>query len=292
MTSWLIGVPAWGDHYVNMAKTVALPSILAALKQSPLPAKLVIHTDRYTAFADLLDEPRVQVGFLPADPTKNWEQYPLTHHELTRMAARGDYVSPLCADAAVSAEFFKAQEAFFEAGKKVVVSEGTRTLSDAPPPIGVEGKELTEWALSHMHPFNRENFWETGRSTCHSVLYFCDGQSLVKHCFHMGPMGFVKDDRNYRLDSSTDGTFMDSFTPEEIQIAQPWELSICECSPNTREVPVQPQPFTKDEVVVWARTCTTAIHRLLFRQPIILAGYYSGKSKLMVDIILRELGTA
>ena len=285
---WIIGLPVWGDRYVDLARNVSLPCITAALNRSKLPAHLVIHTDLPPeAFGT---HTRFSLEFRPIKH-RGWHQYSLAHFDVCRLAMPGDFVSLLPADAAISREFFTFCETRLAAGMTLVAAEGSRTYAEEYPPIGVSGQELTDWSIEHLHQCMRDCFWGTGRTLIHSTIYFADGDNLVKHCFHVGPMGFVVDGRQYKLGGdSSDGSFMDSFRSEEVHVAQPSELAIIECSPEEKSFGIRPEPFTHQHVVEWAKGNATPNHCATFRQPIVLQGVDTGKSRYPVSRILAALG--
>lgn len=287
--AWLISLPAWGEHYVKLAKQVALPSIAAALSHSSQSHLVVVHTNTPEEFHDCCGL-TIATRPLPTGGRGGWNEYPASQFEVCRMALTGDHVSVLPADCCVSREFFAECERLLASGKKVVASDGTRTLSDEPPPIGASARELTNWAMEHLHPINRECFWSTGRSALPSVMYFADGENVVKHCFHLGPVGFRIAARNYRFEQSTDGAFMESFQPEEIHIAQSMDMALIECSPASKCMGLLPGPYNKETVLGWAKSATTPIHRWMFQHPIIMRGKDTGRSQPVVKEILRALG--
>jgi len=207
-------------------------------------------------------------------------------------AKPGQYVSMLCADAAVSREFFVAMERRFREGKKAVVMEGPRTLSDKFPPLAAQARELADWGLQNMHPIAKRCFYGIGDTNTPSIVYFKSPMGVVKHAFHMGPIGFVIDEREYKCQQSNDGDLMNSFYPDELHIPQPDEMWIVEGSPPNKDFGSIGKPLHKSYIAEWANNNTNDTHRWLFKQPVVMSGIDVGASRPIVEAVLEELAVS
>lgn len=290
---WTISLAAWGPRYVALAKRLALPSIAHALRFSKHSHRIVIHTDNPKAFANKPYELNIACR-KPAE-VAGYARYYTAHQEIVRESKPGDLVSLLPCDAVMSREFFAAIERRLAQGFKAVASIGSRTLSTAPPPIGMSSAELLSWSVDHLHPMSCENVWGIGRTMLPSIVYFTDEQGVVLHSFNFGIVGFINDGRDLSFKGTHDLDFPARFAPAEVHIATDRdEFALAECSGAVKPFAVQDVPFDAQDVADWARhnSARSPWNLHSFAQPFVLRGIDSGQRLEPVKQILAMLARA
>jgi hypothetical protein len=246
-----IGVPAWGEYYVDLACKYTIPSILASLAHSDFrDVNFIIHTDRKAPFLDLLSDYRVSVQFMnliqmhaiPKQSAKlpdlYWKAFKQAHKDILSATKMGQIAVLLNSDVVVSCETFKYVEDQFIAGKRVVASTGIRTeIQKDIPPIGATAEQLFKWIWRTPHHITKECIWGSGESQHPTILFFPDGIGNVAfHCFHLTPM-FIRKDREPTFSGTIDDDLMGRYLSEEIAYPHAGECAFAELSPNWKTHP-------------------------------------------------------
>jgi len=287
---WLISVPAWGSHYIALAKRYALPSIAAALKYTALPHRLVIHTDSPETFENFLHG--LNVEFRRPLEYAGYAKYYTAHQDTVASSRKGELVCLLPGDCVVSREFFSACEVRFSQGYKAIATLGSRTLPVIPPPIGGTAGALIDWSLEHIHPMSYENIWMLGRTIIPSIIYFADEAGIVLHSFNHGIVAFAHDGRDVSFQFTHDHDLPKRFAPEEVHVVTDRdELALAECSGMAKAFPVQDVPFNVRDVVDWSKHngVDKPWNLHFFAQRFVLQGKDSGLSHAPVADILQQL---
>ncbi len=255
---------------------IGIPSMVAALLEARQDAHFTIHTDQPDAFADSFAGHSYDCRYVnPA--SSDFNTFVACHYEVLRDAADGEFVSLLDGDHLVSREIFAACEHRFSQGKKLVVTNGVRTLCGdyLPPPSGSSASDVAEFIFQCPHPITQDLVWPTGKTSWPSMIYFRDADNLIAHCFHLHPVGFVAR-RGLTVDVSVDGDLVDGFSRDEIHIVtDPNELAIAEISPTDKMHHSNVQLNTTESICNWALNPpgrTTKMHRWFFRHTIVHRG--------------------
>src|SRR5882672_6667653 len=169
--SWVISVPCWGRHYINVFLKYCLPSLGIAARAAGIRPHLIVHSDGFTQENAPFFERRVdgavevEIRTIEHGLTQH-DTYGDCHRDVIRTALPGQRVALLNADIVISPETFLACENRFAEGKKLVVTAATRCLfkKGVVPPLGVPARELLAWPMAVHHPSVAQCFWGTGRS--------------------------------------------------------------------------------------------------------------------------------
>lgn len=280
MGQWLVSIPCWGEYHANTLIKHALPALQLALVG--VNAKVIIHTDfgsnSLSAIRDLhkLTLGGHQVGVRPVITGEtDHDTYGNCHRDVMNNASPGQLVALLNADIVVSPETFKACEARFAQGKKLIVTAATRCLfkQGVSPPIGEPARALLAWSLRVKHPSVAECFWGTGRSMIPWAIYFESASGVVLRGFHLHPLAFVKEAGLTFKGTSLDEHLIEGFDPADIHVVtSPDELALAELSPPDKLFKLLSHPLNEKAAFAWAQHRATKGHRWLFTHRIVLAG--------------------
>lgn len=270
--SWLVIIPTWGQRHVDAFRKVVFPAIAAATAGMQSEFRFIIHNshDR-DKIAEVTKG--FSVEFMRVPEVENFHHCLSTcHREAMAKATRGEYIAFINADMVPSVEIFRATEARLAAGKKLVVTMGTRTLAGTElPPVGAKSADLLRWAWAHPHPWTVDCTWGSGRAQIPSVLYFQREGQVVMHGFHLHPFALVND-RPLRFGVTIDADLLEAYTHEETHIVTDAdELSFAEISPRERDLGRGATPVNIQSMIRWAHS-TTHTHRWLFTHPIAIIG--------------------
>jgi hypothetical protein len=267
-----IAVPAWGEHYVDLAIRFTVPAIIAALDAVDFDLRCRFHvfTDRRDAFRALLAQE--EVHWHPAPPNKGHPGLTMAHRETLRQAAEGSIAVLLNADIVVSREAFSVAAALLGAGRtRVLASTGVRSVlkDDELPPVGGGAASVFAWAWRHRHPFMEDSVWGRGRTAWPTTLFFESEGTVVARCFHLHPF-FVLKDRPLQFKGTVDDDLVARYRPDEIRVLGEREIGFAEISPASRQFGVG-APLTEAYVIKFGKNFIPA-HVRNFSYPIRICG--------------------
>lgn len=286
---WLICTPVWGERCESAFLGVTLPCLRAAIAEGVSGrVRFAIHTTSPDRLSDALSGFEVEFHPVPEHPLGSHHMAGVANRLALARARPNECVAFVNADMACSIELFKAAEARFSAGKRMIVMAASRTIGEAPD-VGMKSRDLLAWTMTNAHPSIRECFWKTGRSNCPWAIYFKRGPTVTLHGFHLHPFAVVND-RDMTFGASIDKDLFECFTRDEIHIVTDAdECAFAEMSPPDRVF-----PLLKDEkrirvksIVKWAKSHATPVHRWLFQHPIAIIGdgRNGGAMAVCVDIL-------
>lgn len=275
MSQWLISIPVWGESYLYTFTTYTVPALRAALEESQLPVRFMIHTDQPATVREALEGFDVIVH--PVIGPAGYTTLQYSHRDAVNAAKAGEYVALLNADLIVSKNLFSSCETHLSNGRPAVVLAGIRTVMDYannPPPIGMGSRELLEWAWEHRHQIIRDLEWDTGRSMLPTNLFFVQDDTVVLHGFHLHPVAIKKPHSGeMNFISTIDGDLLEHFDTEQIHlVSDPDDMSMLEISPPERRFPVRDRPFTAQLVAGAMMGRASMQHCLFFQQRLVVKG--------------------
>ncbi|MDB5555419.1 MAG: hypothetical protein JWL86_5403 [Rhizobium sp.] len=262
MSHWIVALPVWGAHYVDVYLKAALPSLQAALAFAginPADCEIIVYGD-----GELASRPMPTIG-------DKYRQLGDVHRDALAKAPNGARVMLLTADMVVSREVFAACDARFDAGKRAIVVGPSRTLLDAPLVAGRSSRDLLAWSLEHAHPFTQETFFG-GKALPPSTMRFRKGKDVTMRGFHLHPLAVVKD-RPLPFKGTLDQDLIGFFDQAEIHIVtQADEMSAAELSPADLRFTCATRPVGAAEIILWAKRQCLPVNWWLSTHRIVLAG--------------------
>jgi hypothetical protein len=232
MTQPIVCIPAWGQHYVDMATRYAVPAVIAALGERR--GKFVVYTDQPDAFAELLTAHDVE--FRDRPELDGHGGLKVVHREVVEQSPEGATICMLNADIVISREAFDVADALFAGEVRVIASLGVRSLiDDEAPPIGGTADEVCAWAWQNRHRIIRDLEWGSGRSSIPTMLFFAQHGSVVVRCFHLHPF-FIFKDRELEYRGTIDDDLLARYERSEIRVLCNREIGFAELSPNNKEM--------------------------------------------------------
>lgn len=238
MSGWLIEIPAWGRHYVDLAVRVVVPGVLAALARrvDGSPVRFLVHTDEAHAFRKALED--FETIFRPVPAGGGFPGLIAAHNEALREARDGESIALLNADILVSVEAFSVADAVLRT-KLAIASVGIRTVVGAGvvPPIGVDARTLNAWCWQNRHPITEASVWGRGRTRLPTVLIWDDGAgNVMMRCFHLCPVFVRKDPRRRWLYAGTiDDGLLKGYADDEVFFVTRHEMAFAEISPPDKQ---------------------------------------------------------
>ena len=288
MGGYLIVVPVWGDHY-SLFRDYGVRSLRAALGDRE--AKFLIRTDNPAGIKRCLYGYEVDARTVEGP---SYDTFCQGHREGVDEAPEGTRVVLLCADHVVSGNFFDGLDWHFAFGAEAVVMSGFRTrLEDVEGiPIGAKPRDLLKWGLEHPHKITQELFWGAGGATTPSTLFFERGDTVIHRGFHLHPVAIEKKRviTGGGHNRTIDDYLLENFAKEDIRvITDADDIALLEVSPHWRNF--RGPPVEMDNVVQWAKTQTTPMHRWLFTHRMVMRGGNEDPGDREVcDRILEALG--
>ena len=254
---WMISLPAWGDHYVEMLLRYTLPSLHAC--QPPKEKMfIVVHTDQPDRVQPALEGFAHDIRPVPLceDGRRSYLSMSRAHAEVIALAPVGSIVTLMCADVIFSTECFTAAEQRFAEGKKAVCCAGSRTVGPLfgnAPPIGVKARDLLAWSMIHRHPIIVQCFWPYGHSPIPSQIYFEDKEGITARVFTPCLFAMVKD-RELAFTGTIDRDLLEVFDRSEIHVVTSRdEMAVVEISPIYKTFGVTDERMTPASVASWAK---------------------------------------
>ncbi len=282
MSSWLIVVPVWGEHYLDIFERATLPALKLALTRLDQSALLVVHTDqpnRVMEAAKGLDSLRVslQCQEVPG-PDNAFESLSNAHRHVLREAQVGDRICLLTADLVISQDMLVNCEALFQRNKKLVCCMGMRVCDDVMPPDTKSGHALLAWGWDNRHPMTIESTWPNGHSYDVWRMYFRKGEEVSCRLALPHPIALVKRrNAEIKFNPTVDVNVAFNFSPSETHlITEPHEGAMIELSPRDKEF-VYTETM-QERLEHFLPSCpafvriTNARHRMFFRKRIIVKG--------------------
>lgn len=234
---WLVSVPVWGERYVEVFCSVALPALEQAFKQVPdLDVRLVVHTDQPDRIRDGATEIPIETRPVPAG-ARSFDCMSQAHRQVLDMAMMHDRVMLLTADLVLSKEGLRACDEILHPGNKFLVAcAGVRAVEEGVVPITKSASRLMKWAWDHRHPMTEECRWPDGRSRDLSRLYFeKDGTVLTRLCLPH-PLAVRIDGRLLRFNPTIDVNLINNFHVAEIHMVTTSDrLALVELSPRNKD---------------------------------------------------------
>lgn len=284
MMRWLISVPAWGERYVGIFCTVALPALEKAVTalvswHDKVDPVIVVHTDqpeRVSAASRMVGP--IEVRPLPAG-TQGFGCLSQSHREVLAMACRGDVVVLLTADLVISQEgLCYCSELFARRPRsRLVACAGVRALDAGRPPDTVSAEALMRWAWAHRHPITEAGLWPRGTSADLSRLYFelgapgREADGVVVRLALPHPLAVLMDGRPLPFGPTIDANLIQCFDPAEIHLVQQSdELALVELSPPDKEF--QRAAPVEDRLSAGEFVIRDKLQRWCFHHPVWLIG--------------------
>ena len=290
---WAVVVPAWGERCVRALESVTLAATRRSANQCGAELCFIIHTDQPHRVAKCLQD--VEVTFYPVPPgSEPHGKLGNAHRQALRTARPGECLAFINADMVCSTELFSVAERHFSAGKRLIMINGTRTIG-AVAPAGMNSAALLQWGMDHAHPSTTECFWDSGRSTTTSTIFFRSGNNVVLHAFHLHPFAIVIERPVTFRGVTIDADLPDSYQRRDIHvITSADEASFAEMSPPERVFRLGSEPMNVDTVLRWAhKGVTSPLHLWFFKHPIAIVGDGSDiGDRDVCDVIYRKVAGA
>lgn len=236
MQQWVISLPAWGRHYVDVCTRWAIPAIKASLECLPgnHAVTFLVHTNEKEPFRRAIGG--YPITFMRVPPARNtFEAFGLAHREALAYAPSLSNLILLNADIVVSRETFSMVDRVFDQGARVVATVGTRTLlGPEGAPIGADARTLSEWSWANRHPIARECLFDGGKTHLPTVLFFRNRDNVVEHCFHLCPVAIRVDGRDLKFSGTIDDDLLGRFEESEIFVVKDLECALAELSPANK----------------------------------------------------------
>ena len=264
-----IGIPAWGEYYVDLACRYTIPSILYSLNNANFSnINFIIHTDNEAPFRDIIGNNDISINFmkllpmgpipsskgLPRLPDNYWVAFKQAHIDILQATRYGEIAVLWNSDIVCSLETFKYIQDQFIMDKRVIASVGVRSdIDSASPPLGVRSAELFDWIWQHPHHISQECIWNGGRSHHPTILFFDDEQGNRDiHCFHLTPM-FIRKDRDLIFKGTIDDDVLGRYLSEEIAYPHNGEIAFAELSPRWKKHPYGENLSVEEVLNFWGR---------------------------------------
>ncbi len=281
--SWLVSVPAWGDRCVSLARSIVIPSLIAAARLATRPVRFIVHTDRPYDFADCFGDFPYSLPLLPESVrwvarSKGDHLVALTtiHRDIIQAALPGDYVAPLVSDSVVSRELFRAAERRFADGKRLVLCVSPRTVGQ-PPSSGSDAVSITDFAAHNLHPVSRDAIWGKLGVFCPSLIYLQEGDNLACNAFNLHPVAVAISEAPIEYHHTVDYDMPMAFSEADCHVVtDPSEMAIAEMSPPDMQhrsgLDMGQPDATPQWLAEWASRHTVPRHRWFFRHRLMLRG--------------------
>ncbi len=284
-SGWLVSIPAWGDRCVGLARSIVIPSLIAAARLATRPVRFVVHTDRYDDLRDCFGDFPCAISPLPEavrwltnSPSGPGHMMALcaVHREVIQTAPAGDYVAPMVADCVVSRELFCASERQFSRGKRLILCVPPRTIG-APPGPGADGAAIIDFASSNLHPVSIDAIWGQLGIFQPSLIYQQNSDNLACNAFNLHPVAVAIREQPIEYEHTVDYDMPMAFGEAECHlVTDPNEMAIAEMSPpdmRYRLALEMGQPdATPAWIAEWAMRNTVPRHRWFFRHRLMLRG--------------------
>jgi len=279
---WLIVVPVWGDHYLDIFERAALPALQKAIVRLDQPVTLIIHTDQSARVQQMAVDLKLEgcaINFYDVPgPDRSFGSLSAAHRHVLQEAAVGDRICLLTADLVISQDMLASCEALFGRGKKLVCCMGMRVCDDELPPDTDSGHALLSWGWDHRHPMTKECTWPDGRSYDVWRMYFEKGDQVSCRLALPHPIALVKRNKSIiRFNPTIDVNVAFNFSPNDTHlITEPHEGAMIELSPRDKEFVYTESMLTRLERNLPSCPAFVKIinsrHRMFFRKRIIIKG--------------------
>jgi hypothetical protein len=266
--SFVIGVPAWGQNYVDLAVGYTIPATIAALRHDGITdARFMIHTDQTERMRAATQEFGADIRAVPRNRGGHhgqWESFKQAHREVIEGTPPGSVAVLLNSDIVMSLETFSVVREGLK-NRKVGVSVGVRTSIDhAKPPVGADAETLAQWIWKNRHHITSQCVWGTGASNHPTVVYFEDENGVVMHGFHLTPM-FIRKDRNLRFKGTIDDDVLGHYGDGDLYFMTDRQCVFAELSPNSKKHPFGTR-LSVDSVLNFGSRRFSKAHIRNFRQ--------------------------
>ncbi len=282
-SGWIVSVPAWGERCVGLARSIVIPSLVAAARLATRPVRFVVHTDRPYDLQDCFGDffhtmaplPEA-VRWLAHSHPGNFMALTAIHREIIQSALLGDYVAPLVSDTVVSRELFCAAERRFAEGKRLVLCVSPRTVGNPPGP-GADAAAITDFAANNLHPVSLDAIWGKLGIFCPSLIYLQEGDNLACNAFNLHPVAVSISEAPIEYHHTVDYDMPMAFSEADCHVVtDPSETAIAEMSsPDMQHrsgLDMGQPDATPQWLAEWAFRHTVARHRWFFRHRFMLSG--------------------
>ncbi len=277
MCPWLIALPVWGEHYIDIFERATLPALREALVRLDKPVVVIVHTDQADRVSRMLDGIVFEVHPVPG-PDNAFESLSNAHRFVLQQAQIGERVCLLTADLVISRDMLVNCESHFQKGKKLVCCMGMRVCDDEMPPDTKSGHALLSWGWDHRHPMTMECTWPDGKSYDVWRMYFEKGSEVACRLALPHPIALVKkNNAEIRFNPTIDVNVAFNFSPSDTHlITEPSEGAMIELSPRDKEF-IYTEPMLK-RLQRSLPSCPAFVkivnprHRMFFRKQIIIKG--------------------
>lgn len=258
-------MPAWGERHLRTLCDVALPSVMASAQAAGIRPRLIVttHKDVKSEVEQIVAQTDLDHRVCGTDMMEFFGTHRslgFIHAHALRNSKPGDAICFVNADNVVSIECFAAAAARFAQGKRMILTTGHRTLSQAYPPIAAKARDLLNWVWVNRHPWISDCIWGVGQTATPSMLHFVTADSVVTHAFHLHPFAVINDGRDLTFSGATvDDDLPMRFKPTEIHVVtEPDEMAMGEMSPEgpAGKYPRQDRVIDVGDVARWARVLT------------------------------------
>ncbi len=244
---WLVSIPAWGEHYIEMMLRLALPALCDSAKKSSVDKYLVVHTEppehaRITAATHGF---KLVWRSVPKSDSP-WEaRLSEAHREVMRMAGARDYVMLLTADTVLSPEVFVACEARFMQGTRMVGCCGLRVEDDGIPPIRSSSRAMLDWGWNHRHQLTRETTYPDGKCGNWTGVYFEDGDQVIFRPRYVHPIAAMSYGHGTNFCPTIDAGYIGNFHLAQVHVVtDPDEMAILKLSRPDKPLDFIDPPFS------------------------------------------------
>lgn len=292
---WVVGIPVWGDVYVETFLRAALPAIKIAA--NAMSVRFIVVTDRRDRLRDAFSDCDVEFHDLPRRP--HLELRKQRKHRLgdasriiIERAEIGECIALLVADQVISRDWFTTAEKKFDQGKNIVVLYGGGRTTGAMPLAGAEACELKRWTWQHRHHWVEDCTWGRGRSLVPTILFFEKDDTVVSRGFHTHTLAGFRKLKHLKFASlGPDGGegITNNFDVEEAAVvSSSTEMGYASMTPHSAKWPSGP-PLSVERVAEWAKPQMGAWDRWLFKQRFWIVGDGDPGDREICDEILRRM---
>ncbi len=274
---WIIALPAWGDHYLDILERATLPALKLAIEKLDRPVRVIVHTDQAGQVSRMLNG--LSFDLLPVPgPDNAFESLSNAHRCVLKEAQVGDRICLLTADLVISQDMLASCEAQFQNGKNLVGCMGMRVCDDEMPPDTKSGHALLAWGWDNRHPMTRECTWPNGKSYDVWRMYFEKGNEVACRLALPHPIALVKrSHKEIRFSPTIDVNVAFNFSPGETHlITEPHEGAMIELSPKDKEFVLTETMLKRFEKFLPSCPAfvkiTNSRHRMFFNKQIIIKG--------------------
>ena len=292
---WHIVVPAWGNRHVKLFRDYALPAIRKAAKGISGQWTLTVHTDQEKFIGDVIRGPHdhpsginARIVRVAPGPSRYIDLGNI-HRQMIKETPQGHAIAFINADMVASIEAFAAAEARFREGKRLIMCASPRTNMDTFHPYpGARARDLLTWAWWHRHAWISDCIYGEGATKTPSNIFFRQGENVVLHAFHLHPFAMLNGGESFS-GFTIDVDLPDRFPRSQVHVVDdPDELAFAEMSPAVNPFGSTEQKLDANSIAHWAQHNTTAAHRWMFGQQIVIKGERRATAQCEAhDILLR-----